>query len=334
MIINSKKYSKIVIFSVIFILIAITLFLYTIDTYNIRHPKAKQYYTIPNQRVLIVQHLLIDKYYKNYNSYIFGSSRVGNINPLLIKNYKTYNMTYGEGIPHEHLLIIKLFLRNGVPIKHLLIGLDEFSYQVPFSLHDNQFGAKSHYLATKISLFNFYKFYFFHEPKLKDFKHLKNKLNHKAHILSTLVYNEIFKQKEVYSNVKAINDHTEEHINNPKFSLPTLYVGNELKNTLEDIKKIVNIAKKNNIELHIFINPIHHTTYKFTNKKLLKDFKEKLSHITSYYDFALPSYITKNNAYWYDTSHYNPNIGNMIISKIYDKNSTIKNFGIFVKKKD
>jgi hypothetical protein len=290
---------------------------------------------MPNQRVLIIEYLLDKKHYKKYDSYIFGSSRVGYLNPNRIKDFNTYNMTYSEGIPHEHLLVIKFFLKHHFPIKHLLIGLDEFSYQVPFSRHDNQFGAKSHYLVTNTSLYDFYKFFFFRKATKYDKEHFLNKFIRYATVRqSEKIYDVIHNQKTFYMNIKEKNNHNQKYINNEKFTKPTPYVGNELEDTINDIKEIVKLAKENNIELHMYINPIHHTTYDFTNKTLLKKFREKLSHITSYYDFSHPSYISKDNGYWDDTSHFNMEVGRMILSKIYDKNSTIKNFGVFVKKVD
>jgi hypothetical protein len=332
---SAKRWSLIVISFIFTICIFISFFLYNLDTYNIRHPEAKKYYSIPNQRVLIIDYLLDKNHYKNYNSYIFGSSRVGYLNPFHIKKFKTYNMTYAEGLPHEHLLILKFFLKHHFPIKHLLIGLDEFSYQVPFSRHDNQYASKSHYLVTNTSLYDFYKFYFFRQITKYDRKHFINKfIKNKPIKYTNKIYNRIYNQKDTYLNIKQPNNHNQQYENDPKFLNPTPYVGLELKNTLKDIKEIVKLAKQHNIELHIYINPIHHTTYDFTNKTLLKIFREKLSHITSYYDFSYPSYISKDNGYWNDTSHYNYNVGNMILDKIYNKNSTIKDFGIFVKKVD
>ena len=47
---------------------------------------------------------------KKYDSFIFGSSRVGKINPLKIENGKYYNMTYSEGLPREHYQNIKFLI--------------------------------------------------------------------------------------------------------------------------------------------------------------------------------------------------------------------------------
>ncbi|WP_428740092.1 hypothetical protein, partial [Sulfurimonas sp.] len=65
-----------------------------------------------------------------------------------IKDKKVYNMTVAEGIPHEHLLLLKLFLKKGMKLKQVVIGLDDFSFQVPFEKHQGIPDTKTHYLAT------------------------------------------------------------------------------------------------------------------------------------------------------------------------------------------
>ena len=79
---------------------------------------------------------------------------------------------------------------------------------------------------------------------------------------------------------------------------------------------------------------MHHTTYINTDLNKLQVFKTELSKITSYYDFTLPNRISNNNKYWLEASHYTLEVGDMILSRIYDNNTSIKDFGIYVKKVD
>ena len=155
----ANKYWTLALFTSLLTILSInSIFLYVTDTYSIANPNPKQLYSVPNQKFLITEYILNNK--NDYNTFIFGSSRVGSINPHMLQNHKTYNMTYGEGIPREHLVILKLLIKNKVPIKHLLIGLDNFSYQVSFAEHQQSFIPKSHYLATNESIIDFYRFYF------------------------------------------------------------------------------------------------------------------------------------------------------------------------------
>lgn len=297
------------------------------DTYSNTHYDRTKFYSEPNKNVLKVHYILTHK--DKYDSFIFGSSRVGNINPLKIQNGRYYNMTYSEGLPKEHLLNIRLFLKEGIRIKNLLIGLDEFSYQVSFAKHQHQGLTKAYYKATNTSLLTYYRQLYLRFPLGEDRHHIKKEILHSP-IYFTI---DISKQKENYENVMKVFDKTKftstKHIHDKIFDKPTYYNGDTLQNTLQDIKNIKQICTQYAINCKFFINPIHKKTYEYTNKKLLQKFKKQLQYITDYYDFTGPSYITVHNQYWHETSHYTLEVGDMIIDTIYN-NHIYKNFGQYV----
>lgn len=310
-----------------FIIIAIFSLMKWSDTYSNTHYNRTKFYSEPNKNVLKVHYILTNK--EKYDSFIFGSSRVGSINPLKIQNGKYYNMTYSEGLPKEHLLNIKLFLKEGVHIKNLLIGLDEFSYQVSFAKHQHQGLTKAYYKATNTPLSIYYRQLYLRFPLGEDRHHIKKEILHFP-IYFTI---DISKQKENYENAMKAFDKTKllsnKHLNDEIFDKPTYYNGNALEHTLQDIKQIKQLCVKNDINCTFFINPIHQKTYEFTNKELLKIFKQKLQSITDYYDFTGPSYITTHNQYWHETSHYTLEVGDMIIDTIYQHHN-YKDFAKYV----
>ena len=214
-------------------------------------------------------------------------------------------------------------------IKNILIGLDEFSYQVSFSKHQTQPLTKAHYLSTNTNFITYIKELYLRFPLTEDRKHIKKKLfgsNKFVIKIEDQIYT--YKQmKKIFSKDKFI---TVKHLNNPKFNEPTLYSGNIINKTIEDIKMIKELCLSNDINCTFFINPIHQKTYEFTNIKLLNKFRYNLSTITDYYDFSFPNKISKNNCYWLETSHYTLEVGEMIISKIY-KNKDNK-FGKYIKR--
>ena len=297
------------------------------DTYSNTHYNRTKFYSEPNKNVLKVHYILTHK--EKYDSFIFGSSRVGNINPLKLTNGKYYNMTYSEGLPKEHLLNIKLFLNEGVHIKNLLIGLDEFSYQVAFAKHQHQGLTKAYYKATKIALLTYYRELYLRFPLGEDRHHIKKKLFHSPNYFSL----DISKQKENYESMVNSFNKTEftsnKHIHDKIFDKPTYYNGNTLSDTLQDIKELKQTCTQYDINCTFFINPIHKKTYEYTNKKLLQKFKKQLRQITDYYDFSGPSFITQDNQYWNETSHYTLEVGNMMIDTIYN-HKNYKDFSKYV----
>ena len=318
-------------FSTIIVTIVFLIMLWS-DTYSNTHYDRTKFYSEPNKNVLKTHYIINNP--TKYDSFIFGSSRVENINPLKIKTNKYYNMTYSEGIPQEHLLNIQLFIRKGVKIKNLLIGLDEFSYQVAFEKHQHQGLTKSYYEATNTNIITYYKELYLRFPLGEDRRYIKKKLSNSPNYYNLNVATQELKYKNELEHFKIVNYETQEHLNNPKFNEPTYYNGNVLEKTLKSIQQLKNICTKRNISCIFFINPIHHKTYEYTNKILLNSFKSKLAHITSYYDFSKQTPLNYNNRFWKDTSHYTLEVGDMILSKIFDNNSSIKEFGNYVKKVD
>lgn len=275
------------------------------DTYSVLHPANTRYLDEPNRNFLKVEHIL--SHPDRYDGFIFGSSRVGSILPGHLEGGRFYNMTYSEGIPREHLLNLRLFLKSGVKIKKVYLGLDEFSYQVSFGTHQQRWLTKAHPLATQTSWLEFYKFYFFRLPTRHDQAQFIKKLTHPDQTITM----DITDQDQFYSSF--LNRMPNFRSDDPIYLKPTHYSGNTLSDTLEDIRAIVALCKQHRIELTVFINPIHHTTYQDTNKQLLYQFKRSLAAITPYYDFSGPNSITQNNRNFVDTSHYVIDVGNEMI---------------------
>ncbi len=322
---NYKKWLKDSSLLIIFLMLIVVSLMYWSDTYSVSHTKRTLFYTEPNTRVLRVDYILNNK--DKYDSFVFGSSRVGAINSTKIKNGNYYNMTYSEGIPHEHLLNIKLFLKYDIKIKNLLIGIDDFSYKVSFLKHQQQGLTKSHYLATNTNKLIYFKDNFIRFPLGEDRSHIKKKLLNSKNIFSL----DVSKQIEQYLNKKVdIKDYNSSgYLNNVIFDKPTQYVGDLIEKTIGDINEINKICLSNNINCKFFINPIHKTTYSYLDIVQLNKFKKRLSQIIEYYDFSYYKNISENNFYWHETSHYRDIVGDLIIDRIYNN----KNIG-FGKKID
>ena len=316
---NSKKWIKIfLIFSVLGVFQA----LLSILTNPYLTMQTDNYYEQePNQNFLKVKYILENK--NKYDSFIFGSSRVGKIDPKLFKHEKCYNMTYSEGLPYEHLLNIKLFLKEGMKIKNIYIGLDDFSYEIDPKKHFQDVMRKPHYLASGESILNFYSLY-----TSLSYSHFLGERNIYYDINNTgmpLVPKEI---------THYIETHKEAHNLDPRFLKPTHYEGNTIKDTIMTIKEIIKLSKEHNINIVFFINPIHKTTYLDTNFQNFQNFKKELSKVTPYYDFSGLNSITTNNYYYYETSHYRLIIGKLIAARISNNTSVNmpKDFGVFVTK--
>ena len=102
--------------------------------------------------------------------------------------------------------------------------------------------------------------------------------------------------------------------------------------TLDEIRETVDLLKAHGIRLIVFINPIHKTTYLATGLETFFLFEKELSRITDFYDFSGLNSITTNNYYYYETSHYRPKVGTLMLARMLN-DSSLKvpaDFGVLV----
>lgn len=303
----------------IIILLSISFYNYFNDPYGIfRGDFSKPRPTEPNQHFVKIEYLI--KNPEKYNAFCFGSSRVGNLDLTKINNnLKYYNMTYSAGLPQEWLDDVKILLNNNVKISQIMLGIDDFSFRVdPLSHHHD-------YLRIP-----------YQQNNLKTYFTLLLKTPSRPLFLFDQSKSSFF---DIYNTGRPLHPNADEeiekditkHMKDPKFNIPTFYSGNYITETINSIMQIKKIANDNKIELIVFINPIHRTTYLSNNLDDFNNFKRKLVTVTNYYDFSGLNNITTNNYNYYETSHYRPLVGDMMLDIMFNKpHSTKESFGIYV----
>lgn len=329
----SKKWLSIWFVIVLIMILIISAINFYIDSYAIFKKNFNTLYQEPNQSYIKMNFLLNKQHL--FDSFIFGSSRVGHINPNGIKNGNYYNMTYSEGLPFEHLENIKLLIKKKIAIKNIIIAIDDFSYEVDPKKHLGEPMRLLHYETdyNNMTRMEFYIYYLLKIPSVIDIARLVKEVLFKK-IYPTYRYDIYNTGLPITPKVKEeyIEKFREIHIKDKKFMKPTHYEGQRITETINTIKELVQLSKNYKFNLILFINPIHKTTYLDTDFKNFQKFKKKLSNIYSYYDFSGLNTVTKDNYYYYETSHYRNNVGELIKAKIFNNESiTIPDdFGVFV----
>lgn len=295
------------------------LYNYETDYYKVFGNDYKNIVKEPNQNAAKMNYILSNK--NRYDSFILGSSRVGQINPENLKNGKYYNFTYAEGIPNEHLSNIKGLLKNKVKIKNIILGLDEFSYEIKPESHKNDL-LKMPYPNRLSEKPIFYSKYLILKPQTlnkKQFEPINFDITKTGMTLHSL------KEEEIDKDPKT---HLLKFINGKPVKFDDIY----REKTITEIKEIVQICHKNNIKLTVFINPVQQITYKYTNMHNFNRFKKELAEITDFYDFSGFNKITTNNILFYEASHYRPIVGDMIAKILSKKNkkNNCYDFGVYV----
>ncbi len=309
-----------------------------VDTYGILRDDFSRQVREPNQRFVKMKYLLSHK--NKYDSFLFGSSRALHIDNKKIQNGIYYNMGYSEGVPKDHLENIKLLMQHGVHIKNVVIALDDFSYRIDPDQHLFDLLQQPHYLISGKRKVHLYSEYFLKihrfAPSLRDY--LQFNYGSRNRSTSKKYTYDISDSGRVFCSTcdSEIENDVEKHNNDPKFTKPYHYDGDNLSSALRDVGDIVGLAKKHKFNLLVFMNPIHHTTYRDTDLPLFSAFKKRLSAMTDYYDFSGLNTITTNNYYYYETSHYRAKVGDMILSKVfgYPRVAVPDDFGVLVNRQN
>lgn len=316
----------------IMILAFTALFLFPYAAYNYKYDYSgilkndfspTELHVEPNQHIMKMRFLTANP--NKYNAYCFGNSRVGKIDLTHINNdLRYYNMTYSEGLPAEWLSDLKILVKNGAKIKQILIGIDEGTISTDPKSHENQFLRMP---------------YREHEDWLTDLKYL---LNMPAPVITPEIFERDKGFFDIYGTGRPsapwidewIEQHPAEHAADPKFNAPYIASGTgRVAETIDELAKLKQFADENGIETIFFINPLHHVTYRNINLNDFNELKRRLALISGYYDFSGINSVTTNNYYYYETSHFRPVVGDMMLKRIFETKKDAKtDFGVWVTK--
>lgn len=270
---------------------------------------------------------------------IFGTSRVGSINPRLISEYaggKTYNFS----IAGSHIFLQNCYINyflDTYQLKTIILGLDFFSF-IEFS--DNILKHKqalervksrfyiNDYLVSVVNIDTF----------LNSINTVKDNIRGRYKVTDYQIGMNIFeeyKEKIEADGLTYVNSSIERVIrdyNRDYYRLDNFSKESITQNLLY-VKEIINKASKKGVNIKIYINPVYFLQYDLIVHNGLKDYylqwKKELAKITSYYDFSGYNFISTNPIYWYDSSHFRENVGDLIIKTLFT-GDIIENFGAYI----
>jgi|GEM_PF-306498 len=295
-----------------------------VDPYGIFLKIYKQFPTEPNKRFMKMRFL--KKNPTKFDSFIFGSSRVNSINPSKIPDSHFYNMTYSLGLPNDHIKDIEYLIKNGIKIKNLLIGIDYLAL-LNNPVNNEEILYRKKYPESLKEFFDFYSTYLFYRPNLEFVKLMR--------IDGKLNWDDFYEFGILRSSHNEwIEKNQEKHVMGPKFKIPDskFNPNSSIDLNMKIIENLVELARKNNINLYIFTNPIHFTSQLSINLDDYQEALRQLARITDFYDFSGLNSVTLNNLYFHETSHYREMVGDMILAKIfgYPKVAVPEDFGFHV----
>lgn len=286
-----------------------------VDPFNVFHTESLRVSGIaPNTNYVKMKYILNHKdRFKGY-SFIFGSSRVGYINPDKMPDNQIFNMTYSSGLPSEHLANIKTFLKNDIKPSRIYLGVDSISYTSQMKRHiyepmrcpyeylcDDPLHFYSLYMNPSTTL---QALFVMHRRKrsdsnVNDFYRIGTSISYG--VKSPFDWNAL-KQANLSKGSEPSNDV-------PKSISHKL----QISDTLKDIHEIAEICKASGIDLVVFTNPMHNMAYMDSLELDYFDFLEGLAEISDFWNFSSLNDITLSNDLYMETSHYKAEVGDMMI---------------------
>lgn len=293
---------KFIIKLILFVIIAGILpvaFCVSVDPYNVFHPYELQSNQVePNKNYIKMKYILSQP--DLFDSYIFGSSRVGNLHTEANWSEKCYNMTYSEGLPKEALDNIRTMVQHGIIPQKIYLGVDSLSYTLDPKDHLTK-GINAPYEYSRTNPVDFWSLYF--DPAVVFEAAMTVMTNENTDVLYT---SEVFYKYGWNIDYGAGSTYDFEN------AQPSIGNINRMTEVLDEIQQIVNLCEENDIQLIVFTNPMHYVTYEASLEKGYTEFLYELAQITPFYNFSGYNNLTIDSSNYTDTSHYKPELADLM----------------------
>lgn len=267
---------------------------------------------------------------EKFDSFLFGSSRVSVINVAKIPAGRFYNMSYSQGLPAQHLAVIRSFLQKKIKIKSVVIGLDEFCFLLSASAHQKQLLRIMHPDISGPGRLEIFGMYFFRKPSLEELARWRDRV-----LYGKMEGRIIMNNQGVHLGWRE-KEKILQTIKKPIFQFPTQkyepisYGQKEINEAFAAIEELINLSQTHGFSLTFFITPFYSNFYLNYAEGLL-GIKERLAKLTNYYDFSGINSVTTNNMNYYEESHYRYFVGDMMMKRIFGGTTDIPDdFGVLV----
>lgn len=307
---------------------------YVIDPYQIMESKILPYQYQISERYLKIKFL--EKNHSKFDSYLFGSSRIGTTDPKTIEQYlpgtKFYNFTLSSADFYDHINHLEYFIKKEYPIKNIYLQIDITNME-SFKDVRSSYGQKLHPAVLGDKLIPFYIKYLFNVYPSSIIGKVKNNLASKNQLeynISKGFWSKPEKEKKIKNNceqyTKSEKSFHQKHERNKKSI--------EMNKTMESLRKFKELCSKHGIKLYLFTTPHNNNMMNTYNLNDYYKFLNEIVEISNFYDFSGYNSITNNNCNYYEWSHYRPKISKMIAARIFNDNTIFipNDFGAYITK--
>ena len=293
---------KTLLFALIFALIAVSVCVY-IDPYNVFHALSYRENGVePNKNYMKMRYVLREP--EKFDTFLFGSSRVGFLNAQKLDGVRAYNMSYSLGLPQEHLANIRTLLKKGVVPKHIILEIDDVCYRFSPESHKTEHSRAPYEYLTTHPL-GFAELYLCPVVALDAVEIIRYSDRNAAEEEAFYAYG----SRIVYGEQGKYSPKTEtEDLSGPSY----------MDEAMDTMRALCALCRDNGIELTVLVTPLHYATYTGALERGdYYTFLRRLAEITPYYNFSGFNDITTDDRNYMDTSHYLAEIGDIMIDAFW-----------------
>lgn len=330
---NYKKFNKITLLSILTTFLTILVFNFIIDPYHV-------FNLFSIKGVNKIKNYSIDDSMSKFHAarvsdatvLLIGTSRTVHINPKYLQKYFPNNTIYNLAMQGSSVSLQKNTIEYFIKykkIKAIVYGVDFFS----FNPYNNEQKIKNdryndNYINDYLdSLLSIRTLRYSIKTLRDNIKSKEQKIDYNNGWGTYYdKYEEIEKKgnKYIEDNIKRqlkILSLKPQNFNYEPFKEPT-----SINDSLSNLKDIVNLCKNNDIELHMFISPIHSEIvdliYSRKYDKSYNHWKKELAKYQNIYDFSGYNSITTDVSNYIDGNHYQTKLAPLMFAKIFDDKST------------
>jgi len=316
---NNRKWIKLVLLFSLLNIVFLGIVNYISDPFNVFHTTVFKKQFQMNERFMKIEYL--EENFNKYNSYMFGSSRIGTTTTKTVEKYipnsKFYNLSVQNTNLYDHLMHLKYFVKRKYSIENLYLQLD-ITDMASYGNDGSRYLIKLHPYVKGEPLSLFYLQYltgvFYKNIQEKIKLNINNQEYDKTMYLDTGIWIAPKREEAISENCKEYVKH-EETFNAGERKKLVINNLSQIKSSLSEIK---NICKKHNIHLYVFIASHNKNMMDLIDLKSYISFLKVISEVKDYYDFSGYNSIAIDNCNFYDYGHYRPYVGSLIAAKIFN----------------
>lgn len=276
-----------------------------IDPYNVFHYENPVNNGVEaNKNFIKMKHILANR--DEFDSLIFGSSRAGFVDVTQLEDGRYYNMCSSEAVPAEHLRLVRELIEEGFVPKNILVMVDDISCFVDPALHDELLYRVPYPVGGVLDKLKFYLRYCDLVTNLESLSVIRE------HEDNDPEYAERFRRSgsERLDGVSHFDGTYQEGYWSDYYEL-------RLEESIAELQELVELCGEYDIRLRIVTNPTYYKTYARGAANGYLDFLEALADVTEFYNFSGVSDVTTNDANYFETSHFTPQVTSLMMDVVY-----------------